>query len=247
MPSRIIKVYDGPFPSVEDMMFGDPDTRHPIPNEGWAEQMDEGEIAVFCVNFKSGTPVREADGRPGPPTDEVCRVSNDMAELERHAQEIVRLHPSVVCVFRTKSDREIKRISNRRFLWRFALTSYLGIGMWLVAVTAFGSSIWVLRALIIRSESTFSLKQWIALLAGGAVIGVSSVVSWTWFSVLRRTRQFATGLRKALTPEEKQRYDKIDSLSVSTDPEDRRTARELLKEYQQRLEQIRRETSKGGT
>jgi hypothetical protein len=82
------------------MMFGDPATANPLPKEVWAEQMDEGEVALFCVNFKSEMPVREADGRHGPQADEVCRVSNDMVELERHAQELVKLHPG--WLFRSK-------------------------------------------------------------------------------------------------------------------------------------------------
>lgn len=178
---RVVKVYDGPFPSVEDMMFGDPATRAPVPNETWAEQMETSEIALFCVNFKSETPVREEDGRPGSQFDQVCRVSSDIAELQRHAQEIVKLHPSIVCELRRKDGSTIQRVSNRRVLWRFALASYLAIGVWLVTLTAFGMGvIWVLRALVTRSgfaPSALSLKQWTALLAGGTVLGILALIS----------------------------------------------------------------------
>ncbi len=245
MSSRIVKVYDSLFPSAEDIIFGDPGTYPPFPREVWAEQMYEGEVALFCVNFKSETPVREADGRHGPQANEVCRVSNDMAELERHAQELVKLHPGTVCVFRGKDGREVSRISNDRFLRRNAWAGFLGITIWLVVLAGFVAGIrWVMIALIIRSElnpSAFSLKQWGVLVSGGTVLAASIVFCWAWFSVVPRTGRLAKALRKTLTLEEKQRYCEISSLSRSINRGDRRKARELAKEYYKRLVQIRRE------
>jgi hypothetical protein len=243
MPMRAVKVYDGPFPSVEDMMFGDPATRAPVPNETWAEQMEASEIALFCVNFKSQTPVREEDGRPGPRSDQVCRVSSDIAELQRRAQEIVKLHPSIVCELRRKDGSTIQRVSNRRFLWRFASTTYLAIGVWLVALTAFGMGmIWVLRAMVIRAgfaPFALSLKQWTAWLAGGAVLGILALISSMWFSVLWRTKRLHRRLDETLNPDEKLRYEEINRLSVSVDFEERRRGQKLSKEYYQRLVEIR--------
>jgi hypothetical protein len=251
VPPRIIKIYDGPFPTVEDMMFGDPATRAPIPKEIWSEQMEEGEVALFCVNFKNQMPVREEDGRPARQSDEVCRVSSDIPEMLMHAKETVRLHPSIVCVLRRKDGSEISRISNNRFLWRFALASYFGIGLWLIGLTALGTSIiLVLRALAIRARfdiSALSLKQWAVLLLGGAVLGVVAVIGWTWFSVQRRTKRLVSTLNESLTPQEKLRYKEINSLSGSINVEDRRRGKQLSEEYYRRLVQIRRTKKQSGS
>jgi hypothetical protein len=226
------------------MMFGDPATRAPIPKEIWSEQMEEGEVALFCVNFKNQMPVREEDGRPTRQCDEVCRISSDISEMLLHAKETVKLHPSIVCVLRRKDGSEINRISNNRFLRRFALASYFSIGMWLMGFTVLGTSIiLVLRALAIRSRfnvSALSLKQWAVLLLAGAVVGVVAVIGWTWFSVNRRTKRLVSTLNESLTPEEKLRYREINRLTASTNVEDRRRGKQLSEEYYRRLVQIRR-------
>ena len=114
MPSRVVRVYDAPVPSVDDIMFGDPATRPPFPDEAWAQKMETHEIAMFCVNFKSETPVREDTGRPGPQSDETCRIFANVQEARSYAEGIVKHHPSTLCILRSKDERVVKRISNRR-------------------------------------------------------------------------------------------------------------------------------------
>jgi hypothetical protein len=122
-----------------------------------------------------------------------------------------------------KDGSEIQRISNKRFLLRFALAAYLGTGIWLIILTALGTGvIWLVRALAARNPSqafghmpTLSPAGWVGLLAAGFVIAVSAVIGWTWFSVRRRVQRVHRKFDDAITAEEKMRYKEIDLLSVS--------------------------------
>jgi hypothetical protein len=97
----------------------------------------------------------------------------------------------------------------------------------------------VLHALLTRSFFfTLSWTQWAALLAAGAVLGISGVIAKIWFSARRRARRLTTSLSESFTPEEKLRYAELNRLAASTDPEERKKGRELYKEYQERLRAI---------
>jgi len=177
MTSRVVRVYDGPFPSLEEMTFGDPANRTPWPKEVWAGQMQEHEVALFCVNFKSTRPVREETGRPGSQSEETCRIFSSVEDADSHARRVVLAHPSTVCILRSKDEREVKRVSNRRFMRKFAFASLLGAGLWLAFAAGIGFALIVLFRTLVRGPGfqwilALSAWQWFALVAGAMLLGV---------------------------------------------------------------------------
>jgi hypothetical protein len=53
MGFREVKVYDGEFPTCDQVISGDP-TQPPFPKEIWLEQMRPGEFAVRFRDGKTG-------------------------------------------------------------------------------------------------------------------------------------------------------------------------------------------------
>jgi hypothetical protein len=246
MPSRVVRVYDAPVPSVDDIMFGDPATRPPFPDEAWAQKMETHEIALFCVNFKSETPVREDTGRPGPQSDETCRIFANVQEARSYAEGIVKDHPSTLCILRSKDERVVKRISNRRFMRKFAFASLLGMGLWPALATGIGLAMIVLvRTLVRRSGFQWILVltagQWFALLVGALVLGAVALALKLYLGVRRKINRLHQAIGSSLSPEEKARFAEVNALAVSSDPKDRSRAREFTKEYHDRIMQIRQD------
>lgn len=247
MNSRVVRVYDGPFPSVDEIRFGDPANRTPWPKEVWAGQMQEHEVALFCVNFKSTRPVREETGRPGPQSEETCRIFSSVEDAESHARRVVLAHPSTVCILRSKDEREVKRVSNRRFNWKFAFASLIAIGYWVAFAGGIGLTIILLvRGLfpghgLLEWVLTLPLWKWMAMVTGAVVLGFSALLLEMYLGVRRKTAKFVQAINTTLSPEERARYHELNALAVSSDPEDREKARQLSKEYSERIMQIRRD------
>lgn len=247
MSSRVVRVYDGEFPSIDEIRFCDPANRTPWPKEVWAGQMQKHEVALFCVNFKSTGPVLEETGRPGPQSEETCRIFSNVKDAESYARGIVQAHPSTVCILRSKDQREVKRVSNRRFNWKFAFASLIGIGYWVAFAGGIGLTIILFVRGLVRGSAfiewlqALSLWQWMALVASAVVLGFSALLLKMYLSVRRKTTKFVRAINTSLSPEERARYHDLNALSVSSDPQDREKARQLSKEYSERIMQIRRD------
>jgi len=230
---------------MDQMMFRDPDAP-PVPNEAWAGQMQAHEIALFCVNFKSRTPVREETGRPGPRSEETCRIFQNLEEAESYARVVVEAHPSIVCILRSKDDRDVKDVSNRRFMHRFAFASLLTMGVWLTLAGGLGLAIILLVRLLVRADGPqwllmLSVRQWFGVVTGAVVLGSAALVLKMYLSATRKAANLVQAINSSLSPEEKGRYKDLNALAASSDPEDRRRASRLSRQYQERIMQIRRE------
>jgi hypothetical protein len=246
MPPRVVSVYDAPVPTVDDIMFGDPATRPPFPNEAWAGKMEPHEIALFCVNFKSDTPVREETGRPAPQSEATCRVFSSVEEAESYARGVVRAHPSTVCILRSKDEREVKRVSNGPFTRKVALVSLIGMAVWMLFAGGIGLTIIFLVRGLFRGPGfqwilALPAWRWITLVAIAIVLGFSALLLELYFRVRRKVAKFHQAINISLSPEERAQYREADVLAASPDPEDREKARRLLKEYSERIGQIRRD------
>jgi hypothetical protein len=242
MPPRVVSVYDAPVPTVDDIMLGDPATRPPFPDEAWAAKMEPHEIALFCVNFKSGTPVREETARPGPQSEETCWIFSNVQEAESYARGVARAHPSTVCILRSKDEREVKRVSNGPFTRKIALVSLIGMAVWV----AFAGGIGLTIILLVRGPGfhwilALPAWQWIALVAIAVVLGFSAILLKMYVQVRLKVAKFHQAINTSLSPEERAQYREADVLAVSSDPEGREKARRLFKEYSERIKQIRRD------
>lgn len=245
MADRMVRVFDGPVPSVEQLTFNDPD-RPSFPKEVWASQMEDNEVALFCLDAKTQIPVREENGRPGPRSEEYCRVSSDVNELRLYAKRIVEEHPGVVCVLCAKDQTEIERIYRRREAFSvFGLASHLlALTVYLAVITAIGFPpfmllYYLLGVFIEGHRASFltgvSTVQWAAYLTASFILGMCLVLAATWISVLNRVHRQHRSMKKKLTPDEIEKYRSIDALSVSADINERRIASQLSKEFFERL------------
>lgn len=198
-------------------------------------------------------PRRAEDGKPGPRSEEVCRVSSDVEELRQYARDIVKQYPAIVCVLRAKDKRVIERIQNDGFARKVVLSFYSGIGLWLAAMITLGSGIlYAIYALAALAGSNFrghppalSPMQWAALLLGGLAVGTLLIAGRFWLSARQRVKKSYAAIKDALTPEEMVRYKQADRLCVSSNPEERKRGRQLAKEYHYRLQEIMRSKRQG--
>lgn len=245
MADRIVKVFDGPVPSAEQLIFNDPD-RPSFPKEVWASQMEDSEVALFCLDAKTGIPVREESGRPGPRSEEYCRVSSDVNHLRAYGKRIVEEHPGVVCVLRARDQTEIERIYGRRRAYSMfgLVTHLLGLAVYSAVITAIGFPAFILLhylfGLLIEGHSASlftrgSTMRWAAYLIASFIIGTGMVLASMWISVLNRVHRQHRRMKKEMTPDEIEKYRSIDALSISADINERRIASQLSKEFFERL------------
>jgi hypothetical protein len=198
------------------------------------------------VNFKSETPVREETGRPGPQSDETCRIFSNVEDAESYARGVVQAHPSTVCILKAKDEREVKRVSNGPFIRKVAFGSLIGMVVWVAFAGGIGLTIILLVRGLIRGPGfqwilALSAWQWTALVAGAVVLGFSALLLKMYVRVRHKVAKFHQAINRSLSPEERTRYRAVDTLAVSSDPEDREKARQLSKEYSERIMQIRRD------
>ena len=96
MGFREVKVYDGEFPTYEQIISGDP-TQPPFPKEIWLEQMRPGEFAVRFRDGKTGLPI-EGDGKVhGRRSEATYRIYDNLAEVNLYALESTRDHMGIHC------------------------------------------------------------------------------------------------------------------------------------------------------
>jgi hypothetical protein len=89
--------------------------------------------------------------------------------------------------------------------------------------------------------SCFSAWQWTALVAAAIVAGSSALFLTIYSRIKRKTAKFDQAINTTLSPEERARYQELNILAASSDPENREKARQLSKEYSERIMQIRRD------
>lgn len=245
MATRIVKVFDGAGPTVEQIMFNDPD-RPPFPKEVWASQMQENEIALFCVDAKTGIPVLENGGRSTRLSDEYCRVSSDVRELRAHAKRIVEDHPTIACILRAKDESKIETIFKRRgtFSTLQLVTALLGLIVCAIALTAAGFAVlfslhYAFEGLVGGSRPRLipgsSSLRWISDFAVSFIIGAAIMAVSMWVSARNRVHRLHRKMQGALTQEELAMYRSINPLSVSPDINDRRIAAQLSRKFFERL------------
>lgn len=245
MATRIVRVFDGPAPSVEQIMFNDPD-RPPFPTQVWASKMQENEIALFCIEAKTGLSVLEDGGRPTRLSDEYCRVSSDLSELRAHAKRIIEDHPTIVCILRAKDKSKVETIRKRRGTLSTLqlIAAFAGLIVCALAITVVGFAVlfslrYAFESLVGGSKATLipggSSLHWMSYFAASFIIGASIMAVSMWVSVRYRVHRLHRKMQGALTPEELTMYGSINPLSVSPDINERRIAAQLSKKFFERM------------
>jgi hypothetical protein len=79
MGFREVRIYDGEFPTIDQIISGDP-TQPPFPKEIWQEQMKPGEFAVSFRDGKTGLYLAGDGTSSARRPDATCRIYDNLAE-----------------------------------------------------------------------------------------------------------------------------------------------------------------------
>jgi hypothetical protein len=81
---REVPVYDGDFPSYDQILAGDPTAV--FPKEIWLQQVQPGEFAVRYKDFKTGLARNPAGEHVN--SSEICRIFSSLEEARADSREV---------------------------------------------------------------------------------------------------------------------------------------------------------------
>jgi hypothetical protein len=235
---REVRVYDGDFPSIEQVVTGDPN-RPTFPKEAWLQQVAPGEIAVRYRDFKTGL-ARSPSGKVVK-SSEVCRILASREDARSNSRTIVEEHPAVICVLYDHTGVEVGRVSNRKELNKFAAALCAGMVFWGSIYAAAGMAVlWLVYRVgltvvrlwrpAINPIGSLPWFGWLVFVAAGSLTSIAATrLRWVAAKRVRKTRS-------NFTPEEWKRFAEINQLHATTDPEKRERLLKLYKEFQERLQ-----------
>ena len=88
MGMREVRVYDGDFPTFDQIYSGDPGAV--FPKESWLKEMRPGEFAVRYKDFKTGLARNPAGEHVQ--SSEVCRVFDTLEEAREDSRKVANEH-----------------------------------------------------------------------------------------------------------------------------------------------------------
>jgi hypothetical protein len=235
MAYREEKVYDGPFPTYDQIISGDPAA--PSPQEVWLQKVNRGEFAVRYKDFKTGL-ARNPQGKPVQGS-EICRIFDNLAEARSDSRQISKEHWTVECFIYEHTGAQVDSISNTKETGKFAASMYAAILLWGTVFTIAGMAlIWITYRITLfllepRSEPVRAVSwlDWSAFAAAGLAIGVLG-----WCMNLRRSASRRVNkVRASFTKEEMKKFEEINTLFGTADPVQRERFLELRREYQQKI------------
>lgn len=239
---REVRVYDGDFPTHEQILAGDPTAV--FPNEVWLQQVHPGEFAVRYKDFKNGL-ARNPTGQHVQ-SSEICRIFGSIEEARSNSREVVNAHWSVRCFVYDHSGAQIETISNNREIGKVAVAMYVGMLLWLGTFTLTGMGcIWILSELtllalgrhpsLLGPLSSLSWIGWAAYAMAGLLIGILAWWLRIQFIAKKRVDRLHRNLKSVITPEEKKRFEELNTLHGSKDPAERERFIKLAREYQEKV------------
>jgi hypothetical protein len=236
MGYREVKIYDGAFPTHEQILSGDP-TAPRFPKESWLEHVHAGEFAVRYKDFKTGLP-RNPEGEHVQSL-EICRIFDNLEEARTNSCQVSALHWTVLCILYDHTGTQLEGISNTRKVGKFALSRCAAILFW-GAVYALGGMafLWIVfrlaHALLPRSyepASSLNWAEWCALAVAGLILAMLAWLLKLRYSSIKRVRK----IRSKLSPEEMKYFEELNTLHGSSDPAERERFLKLMREYQDRV------------
>lgn len=232
---REIRVYDGDFPTHDQILSGDPDAK--FPKECWQAQVAPGEFAVRYKDFKTGRPRNPAGKHVT--SSETCRVFETLDEAREDSRQIVDKNWTVRCFIYDHRGSLTDTISNNKKVLKFAAWSYVGVlvqggGL---AIAGMGLVWLFLKAAILifghhhDTERFFSSYGWIVVIVGGPVVAIVGVAAYVLITASRKHSRMKRNLDALLSPEDKERFAEINILHGSRDPAERERFLKLADEY----------------
>jgi hypothetical protein len=239
---REVRVYDGDFPTFEQILAGDPTAT--FPREIWLQQVQPGEFAVRYKDFKTGL-ARNPAGKHVK-SSEICRIFASVAEARANSREVVNVHWTVRCFIYDHNGAQVDTVSNNRELGKAAAVMYAGILLWLGTFVIVGMGfLWILSELRFLALGRHPSVQgplfplgwvgWTAYAIAGLFLGILVWYLRIQFIAKKRVDRLHGKLKSVITPEEKKRFEELNTLHGSQDPADRERFLKLANEYQQKM------------
>jgi hypothetical protein len=241
MGMREIRVYDGDFPTMEQMLAGGPAAA--FPKEIWLPQVQPGEFAVRYKDFKSGL-ARTPAGKPVQ-SSEICRIFDSLEEARTNSREVANGHWTVGCIIYDHTGAQVDTISNNKEVGKFAVVAYVGILLWVGIFAAMGMSFIFLSKLTLVILKPFPSVHklltdlgwfgWTVYAFAGLLVGILAWYLRIRFIAKKRADRLQAKLKSAISPEEKKRFEELNTLHGSKDPAERERFLRLLTEYQNKV------------
>jgi len=131
---REVRIYDGPFPTHEQILSGGPNAI--FPKESWLQHMHPGEFAVRYKDFKTGL-ARNPAGEPVQ-SSEICCIFDSLEEAREDSKRVTAEHWAVRCFIYDCTGLQVEAVSNNRQVNKFAAVTYAGILLWVGIFTFAG-------------------------------------------------------------------------------------------------------------
>ena len=236
---REVGVYDGDFPSFEQMLAGG--SAADFPKEIWLQQVQPGEFAVRYKDWKTGT-ARNPTGQHVQ-SSEICRIFSSLEEARENSKHVTQEHCVVRCFIYDHTGRQVGTVSNNREVGRFAMVMYAGILFWLVVFAVLGMGfLWILSIIVLSlfpgAREPFASLGWLGW-TGFTLAGLSvGILAWyvrIQLIARRHADRIQQKLRTTISPEERKRFEELNILHGSKDPAERERFSKLLAEYQHKL------------
>lgn len=241
MVMREVRVYDGDFPTPEQMLVGGPGAA--FPKEVWLQQMQPGEFAVRYKDFKTGL-ARNPAGELAR-SSEICRIFSSLEEARTDSRKVVNDHWMVVCSICDHTGAKLETVSNKRKLNKYSAVIYSQILLVIVFCALAGMvSIWAIYKTWLLfapppasapGSFTFGWLYWVSYTVAGLLLAALVVyLRFRWIINIAVSRTHAK-LRSAISPEDKRRFQELNYLHLSRDPVERERFLKLANEYQEKI------------
>lgn len=241
MMMREVRVYDGDFPTREQMLAGGPGAT--FPKEVWLQQMQPGEFAVRYKDFKTGL-ARNPHGEQVQ-SSEICRIFSSLEEARADSRKVVSDHWVIRCFIYDHTGAKVDSVSNTRKLNRYgaAIYSQLLLGIAFCALVGMGL-VWILYKIWLlfapsspsaHKPPVFGWLYWVSyIVAGLLLVALVVYLRFRWM-INRAVSRVHAKLSSAISPEDKKRFQELNHLHLSRDPSERERFLKLANEYQEKI------------
>ena len=236
MAYREVRIYDAPFPTHDQVISGDP-AAPPFPREVWLEKVNPGEFAVRYKDFKTGL-ARNPQGEHVQ-ASEICRIFDTLDEARSNSLEISKKHWTVRCFIYDHTGAQVDSVSNVRETSKFATNMYAAILFWgglftIAGMALIGGTYRMMLFLLAPGSQPIQSLNWLGW-SGFAAAGLAiAVVAWS-LKLRRRATRRVDRVRASFTKDEMEKYEKVNSLHGTADPNEREGLLKLTREYQEKI------------
>lgn len=237
---REVRVYDGDFPTWQQMLADGPGAA--FPKEVWLQQMQPGEFAVRYKDFKTGL-ARNPAGEPVQ-SSEICRIFSKLEEARADSRRVVNEHWLVRCFIYDHTGAQVDAISNTKEVNRFAALQYFRLFLGIAFCALMGMAlIWIAYRIWLIAQpapsvvkpTVFGWFYWVSYAAVGLLLVALLVYLRFRWTVKGSVSLMRARLTSAISREEKKRFEELNTLYLSRDPAERERFVKLANECEEKI------------